>query len=280
MRHFLLPLLALALLPLPAGAAGIVISPVQLGLVGAPGTTVSGVINVSSPRPQENRIEVSFGDYAVDAAGKRDEVTNAQPGARSCRNWLDVEQNQFVSPERGTVPVVITAHIPANASGSYWAAVYFAVVPTPPSFDPSVKKPVIGLQMLPRIGVPVIVTVKGTEKFEIKVAKISAKRTDAGLDVSVVVRNTGNAAVMISGALALERGSSNVPEELASKDIDAVTSYPGSDRVIRTTLPPVAANDGSVDLHAYLRYGRAAGQSVEASSRLAAILEGDRRAAR
>src|SRR5262245_55595422 len=92
---------ALFLTPISARAVGMVISPVQLGLTGTPGSTGSGVINVSSSRPQENTIRVSFSDYVIDAEGKRTEVTSGTAHPRSCRAWLDVDQQQFVSPEQG-----------------------------------------------------------------------------------------------------------------------------------------------------------------------------------
>lgn len=267
-----------AVLALPAHAAGIVISPVQIGLVGAPGSTVSGIINVSSPRVEENRIRVTFGDYTIDAMGNREEVpAGTSGGERTCSHWLDVDQEQFVSPERGSVPVVVTAHIPQNASGSYWAAAYFEVVPKPPALNPErPDRPAVGVNLLPRIGVPVIVTVKGTERYSVKVSKISAKRIDRGLEATIVLRNDGNSAVLISGAVALERTGTSVPEELASKDVELVTSYPGADRVIKLTFPATAvAEPSDVNLNAYLRYGPGAEQTIEASSKLASILESE-----
>ena len=266
-------LLAIAALSTPAFAAGIVITPVQLGLAGAAGSTVSGVINVSTPRVQDNRIRVTFGDYVIDDQGARTEVAAA--GTRSCGKWLEVDQDQFMSPERGSVPIVITARIPRDAAGSYWAAAYFEVLPKPPSFDPAKRadRPALGMQAVPRIGVPVIVTVTGTEKYETKVQTISARRVDQGIEANVVVQNTGNAAVLLSGAIALERGSSDVSEEIASRDIESVTSYPGSNRILKVVFPAVEPTDG-LDVHAYLRYGPGPQQAVEGVARLSAALAG------
>ncbi len=268
---------AIALLPIATYGAGMVITPVQLGLVGAAGSTVRGVINVSSPRPQENRIRITFGDYLIDDRGHRTEVSPANAPARSCRAWLEVDQDQFVSPEQGKVPVVVSAHIPANASGSYWAEVYFQIVPAPPSFTPAGRAPLVGVQVLPRISIPVIVTVQGTEKYAMKIEKLDAAKTEDGIETSVIVQNTGNAAAMISGALAVERPSTtDASEELASKDIEPVTSYPGAKRVIKLNLPLKIVDAASADLHAYFRYGPGKDQAMEASSKLQALLESHR----
>src|SRR5260370_8753376 len=100
---------AICVVPGAALAIGMVISPVQLGLSGPPGSTVSGVINVSSSRPRENTIRVSFGDYVIDAEGKRTEVSSVNVPTRSCRAWLDLDQQPSVRPEQANAPVVISA---------------------------------------------------------------------------------------------------------------------------------------------------------------------------
>ncbi len=266
---------AICVFPVAALAIGMVISPVQLGLSGPPGSTVSGVINVSSSRPRENTIRVSFGDYVIDAEGKRTEVTSVNVPTRSCRAWLDVDQQQFVSPEQGKVPVVISARIPADASGSYWAEAYFESLPAPPSFTPGGRAPVVGLQIVPRIGIPIIVTAKGTEKYNVKIDGLGAARTADGVEASVQIENSGNAVVMISGAVALEKpaAGAEVPEELISKDIEPVTSYPGVKRNIKIALPLKPVDPASIDLHAYLRFGRSPDQALEASSKLRTLLE-------
>ncbi len=272
MKRFLLAFITI-LVPVVGYGAGMVISPVQLGLVGPPRSTVSGVINVSSPRPQENTVRVTFGDYTIDEEGKRTEVSAGDAGGRSCLTWLDVDQHQFVSPERGLVAVVISAKIPADASGSYWAEAYFQSVPPPPSFAPGGRAPSVGVRILPRIGIPIIVTAKGTETYGLKVNKLDAFRTSEGFQTSVLLENTGNAAVLVSGAVALERPSpSNVPEELASKDVELVTSYPGAKRLIKVLLPAQTV-DASTELHAYLQFGPGPERAVEAAAKMQALLD-------
>ena len=263
--------------PIAAHGVGMLITPVQLGLSGAPGTTASGVINVSSSRPQENTIRVSFSDYVIDAQGMRTQVISGKSPSRSCRGWLDVDQQQFVTPEQGKIPVVISVRIPPDASGSYWAEANFDSIPAPPSLVPGTgRAPAVGVTITPRIGVPIIVTVKGTEKYAVKIESLDAIRTDEGIEASVQIENTGNAVVMVTGAIALENPAADVPEELTSKDIEPVTSYPGVKRLIRLNLPATSVASESVDLHAYLRYGAGRDQALEASSKLETLLRGHR----
>jgi hypothetical protein len=270
----LLPILILAgFLASPAFAAGLLISPAQLGLYGAPGETVSGVINVSSPREQENRVRVSFGDFKIDSAGKRVEIGTGDPSIRSCRSWMEVDQDQFVSPERGRVAVVVTARVPKEAAGSYWTSAYFEVVPKAKAAPGEGNAPGVSIAIVPRIAIPVIVTVRGTEKYSLQVRSLRANATPAGFAAEVVVENTGNAAVMLSGAMTLERPSSgDVPEEIASTDVKSATSYPGGMTTIKADLAASGLEPSALELHAYLRYGSAATQVVEASSTLAKIL--------
>ncbi|HUJ12884.1 MAG TPA: hypothetical protein VL284_03755 [Thermoanaerobaculia bacterium] len=258
-------LLFVCFVPFSAYPVGMIISPVQLGLSGAPGSTASGVINVSSSQAQENTIRVSFADFIIDSAGRRTEVASSP---RSCKSWLDVDQRQFVSPEEGRVPVVITAHIPPDASGSYWAQAFFESVPAPPALGAGPRRaPAVGVTITPRIGIPIIVTVSGSEKYDLKISGIEGEQSPLGIDATIRVENRGNAVAMVSGAVAVEKPSANLPEELASKDIDPVTSYPGVTRTIKVHVPPVAiAHDAKV--HAYLRFGPRADQTMEASATL------------
>jgi len=259
-----------------AYAVGLAVTPIQLGLTGAPGATVTGVIRVSSSRAQENNIQVLFGDYTIDAQGKRKELTSGAGNGRSCRAWLDADQHQFVTPQQGSVPVVITATIPTDASGSYWAEAFFESMPAPVSFSPGVARaPVVGVSVIPRIGIPIIVTVKGTEHYAVKAGAIAATKTDAGIEATIQLENTGNAVVVVAGAVALETPAEGAPEELGSKDIDPVTSYPGASCIVKVTIP-IRTLDPATILHAYFRYGPGPEQRIETSSNLQALLSHER----
>jgi hypothetical protein len=85
----------------------------------------------------------------------------------------------------------------------------------------------------------------------------------------VLVENSGNAAVILNGAFALEKPSGRPGEtvEVASADVSPVTSLPGTKLRVRANVPWAGGLDG-LTLHAYLRYGPGAEETLTASATL------------
>jgi hypothetical protein len=267
MRGALLAAGVLCCIYAPASQArGVVATPVQLGLVGKPGTTVSGVIRVASPREEPNFIKASIVDFTKNEEGQ---TTTPPAGGepRSCRPWLEVDKTEFTTPERGRVELRVTAKIPAEATGSYWTLVQLEAVPSPKASDKG-----IAVAIVPSVAIPVIVTVLGTERRALALAgTLQASVSEGAVECSVLVENSGNAAVIVNGAFALEKPSGRPGEtvEIASADLSPVTSLPGTKLRVRTAVPWTGGLDG-LTAHAYLRYGPGAEETLTASL----VLEG------
>ncbi|HTS03521.1 MAG TPA: hypothetical protein VMN04_13435, partial [Thermoanaerobaculia bacterium] len=120
-------------------------------------------------------------------------------------------------------------------------------------------KPKLGMgmaiQMVPRVVVPIVVTVSGTERRLVKIGGVRATKSGDGVDAVCEIENTGNTAVLVSGAFTLERATGSGPaEEVAEAPVTAVTSLPGLKLRIRKSLAfpmPGAA----YTVRAILRYG-------------------------
>jgi len=234
------------------GARGLVVTPTQLGLVGKPGATVSGVIRVGAAREEKTAVKVTVTDFTKDEDGQLRE--NPPSGvARSCRNWLRVDQENFFAPGGGMAELRVTARIPADAQGSYWALVGLEVPPPP-------RKPgagTLGIAVVPRVAVGVFVTADGTVKRQVRVAAITAhKKADEPVEVVATIENAGNAAVLVSGSFTLERPGTKGADtvELASKDVGPVTSLPGNRLRLRAKLD-WTGSVADLQVHSYLRYG-------------------------
>jgi hypothetical protein len=242
----------------------VVATPVQLGLVGRPGATVSDVIRVASPREEPNFIQASLVDFTKDEEGRTEPPpTGGEP--RSCRPWLEVDKTDFATPERGRVELRVTARIPADATGSYWTLVQLEAVPPPRASDKG-----MAVAIVPSVAIPVIVTVLGTERRALALAgTVQASGSEGALACSVLVENRGNAAVILNGAFALERPSGRPGEavEVASADVSPVTSLPGTKLRVRANVPWAGGLD-ELTLHAYLRYGPGAEETLTASATL------------
>lgn len=246
-----------------AAARGIVVTPAQLGLAGAPGSTVSGIVKVSSSQIEEARVEAAIGDFTRDEDGKIHELRHDQ-ATRSCAGWLDLDKTEFTAPGGTSEEITVIAKIPKEASGSYWAILGLSV---PPSSRAG-KGP--GVQIVPRIAIPVVITVSGTDQ-RVVVARppFSISVAEGGLQCLLMVENTGNAAVLISGAFALEKttGKPAETEEVASVDVGPLTCLPGLKLRVKGKIPYVGPT-GALMAHAYLRYGPEVGEALEAEASL------------
>ncbi len=248
-RLLALPLLVVLTAASRADARGLVVSPTQLGLVGKPGSSVAGTIVVGSSRAESNQVRVTLLDFSRDEDGRVVErALGGEP--RSCRSWLEADRTEFTSPETGRVEMRITARIPANASGSYWALAALESLPPKPKLGMG-----MAIQMVPRVVVPIIVTVSGTERRLVKIGGVSATKVEGGVDTVCEIENTGNTAVLVSGAFTLERASGSGPaEEVAEAPVTAVTSLPGLKLRIKKTLAFPLPNS-AYTVRAILRYG-------------------------
>jgi hypothetical protein len=257
-----LRLAALLLCSVSAWGRGLLVTPVQVGLSGAAGSTVTDIVSVSSARPEETQIRTSIADFRRTLDGVV-EVVPPEQAKRSCRTWIEVDQREFVSPKSGVIPVVVTAHIPSGASGSYWALLQLDAVPPPQTFARQ-PTPHVGVQVIPRVASPVVVTVAGNGTTAIVSREIHGERGAEKIEAFEIIDNTGTNAVLVSGAFALERRTATGDtEELASVDVGPMTSLPGSPLRIRASIP-WTADVGNAEVHAYLRFGSGSGDVLEA----------------
>ncbi len=248
-------------------ARGVVASPVQLGLVGQPGATVSDVILVASPREESNSIRAGLADFVKDEDGR---ARAPVPGdnLRSCSAWLTIDKAEFTTPERGRVELRVTARIPPDATGTYWATVELQALPPAGGSQKG-----MAVAIVPSVAVPVIVSVAGTEQRAVTVAgPVEVSVLEGAVEASVLIENSGNAAVIINGAFSLEQksGDSGEAVEVASADVSPVTSLPGSRLRVRTKVPWSGSLDG-LSAHAYLRYGPGIAEGLTASASLAGL---------
>ena len=263
MRKTLMATMILAW-PALASARGVVVSPVQLGMAGAAGATVSDVLTVSPARDEQTRVRVRLADFTKDEDGK---VRELAPGAnpRSCKGWIEVDQAEFTTAGTGApIQVRVTARIPAGASGSYWAIVGLEVPPPPNAAGQGAA-----IAVVPRVAIPVIVTVTGTERRAVSIGDVRARRGSAQgpIECSAVVENSGNVAVLIRGAFSLERPGKDPADdlELASGEVGPLTSLPGTKMRVATHLTWAGPSAGLV-VQSYLRYGPEAEEAVQASA--------------
>ena len=262
MVRILFALLITALSASPSVARGLLVSPTQTGIVAAPGGIGTATIMVASSKAERNRIRATILDFMRNDVGQI--VAVAESHARSARPWLEVSSPEFDTPENGRVEILVTARVPSDARGSYWAMVALEALPT--ARDRNAGG--IAFQIVPRVIVPVIVTVAGTEQYDVAITALEAVHPAGQNAVKsmITVENRGNAAVMVTGAFTLERsGAADAPpEEVALDSIEPVTSLPGTTMRIEGNLPWNGSTRG-LQAHAYVRYGPRPEDAAEAA---------------
>ena len=244
-----------------AGARGLLVSPSQIGLIGRPGEVVSETIYVSSSREEQNFVQVAVTDFTRDENGQVREIAAAE-AARSCRAWIEVDRNNFTSPEQGRVQLSIRARIPEQAVGSYWALVTLKSVPPPRQRDGAGH----GFRIVPRVAIPVIITVVGGERREIKIADLKiVSATDRAIEVEAVLENRGNVAVLFSGAFTLNTTEADGRViELAEAPVETVMSLPGTRSLVRRRIEWNGRSTG-LRVESIFRFGPGAGEVAEAA---------------
>ncbi|HEY3052020.1 MAG TPA: hypothetical protein VGK04_01380 [Thermoanaerobaculia bacterium] len=255
--------IALLLIAAPGFGRGLVVSPTQLGLVGKGGTIAMGVLTVASSRAEDNDVRVAIRDFTRGEDGRLKIAEADSPShPRSCKEWLTVDRSSFVSPSSGRVELPVRARIPDLASGSYWAAILVASAAPPRSSEQG-----YGLQIVPQIAIPIIVTVSGTEHRDVRLISVRALRNaDGAITAEALVENRGNAAVILNGAMSIDERN----EELVSSDIPTTVSLPDSRSRIVTKLNYADSIDGK-SVHAILRYGPKASDVLDGSGRIETV---------
>lgn len=227
------------------------------------GQTVSGTLLVSSSKEEQNHIVVTLSDFTRNEEGRVVELTDPKANPRSCRSWIDVDRLDFVSPEKGYVELTVSAHVPDGASGSYWALALLAS--EPPARDSRMSATTF--QLVPRVAIPIVVTVEGTAKPSLGILKTTAVKEEKGIAVESIIENRGNVAVLISAAFALERAAAGTTdaEEVSSATVGPLTSLPGT-RLRAKTVLPYQGSLGAVTAHTYVRYGPHPEDTTEATA--------------
>lgn len=245
---------------LPLYGSGMLVSPTQLGLTGKPGSVVTGLIRVSSSRTEKNQIRANIRDFMRD----EDNILRVVPAAhpRSARDWLEIDQSSFDTSATGFTEVHVTARIPKEAKGSYWAVAEFSAAPARRTAANGVA-----IYVVPMVDIPVIVTVQGTEDYKLTIGQFTAvqRAGEEFVECMTIVENSGNSAVLLSGAFTLERSVGGATEEVAVYNISALTSLPGARLNVRGRIPWKGPTSG-LQAHSYLRYGARPEDAAEAAA--------------
>lgn len=221
MQVLLLLLLTVASI---AQAADIGISPTRVELVGQPGETVIATVTVLTSASSEQQIASELSDWAMDLAGN---LAFFAPGTlpHSASSWLELVDSNFSLAPGGVRELRLAVTIPKNAEGTFHSMVFFTVVPPPTEAQG------VGVITTTRVGLAVYVTVAGTEQHGAELIDVY-QADDRSL--VVVLANTGNTVMRLSGAIELRDESGQVAYRIEVPDVPVLRD---SERELTLALP-------------------------------------------
>jgi hypothetical protein len=152
------------------------VTPTQLILIGSS----KGTFTVRNPSKSAIPLTATIGNYIIKPNG-RVVVDPKLPPKRSAKRWLTISPKRFTVKANGTFELKVRSHPGRKAGpGDHHALVLFTT-------KPSAKGKVL---VRTRIGVGVLVRVKGKLKRRLAIASLSATRSKHTL--RLVIANRGN----------------------------------------------------------------------------------------
>ena len=227
---YMLTLMGLLVFPASAQAqkAIIAISPVEVFMQGAPGSTVNKEVLVYNRGDGAFLFECEFEDYWFEGSKRKTAPLGTfkqkQIGALS-----QCSPNRVLIPAQRVQKVQVLTAIPKDAVGDQFAVFYAKMMPPQSMKDPN--KANVG--MMGRIGGRVVVTPSGTQQIAVAIKDAVIKRQKNYQVFSAQLENLGNVHLMGEGSLVLE-GAGNT---FASKaKIVLEFTFPGMTQEIKSTI--------------------------------------------
>jgi hypothetical protein len=190
-----------------------------------PGKTNYGEIMVENPAAQDMAMRVYLEDwYYQPAADGSKAFVPANSTPHSCAGWLTFSPAEFTLPPFGRQAVNYAIKLPPDASGSYYAALFFESAAGNMAAGQEGMAAAININI--RIGVLFYVEAEGTIKRTGILENLALKQDKAagGLSIQMDFRNTGNVDITAGGSFHIIDRQGLV---LARNEFDNVYTFPG-----------------------------------------------------
>jgi hypothetical protein len=232
------------LLPVAGEGPGLVIQPSLIEVTRRPGERFERAVTLVNRGDEPLTVTARVADWTMSPEG---EVRFLEPGGepRSCARWIEVEPASLVVRPGQPAEVKVTVRFPADASGTRWAAVFFALPDTAATVEG--RRPAA----VARVGLTVYATAEGTQREDLRLLETSASADASGALLRAAFGDRGNTAVRFRLTWQIKSADGKF---LRVYDVPSVVALPGSRRLvterIEEELPP-----GSYVVTAMARWG-------------------------
>ncbi len=154
--------------------------------------------------------------------------SGGNPAARSCSDWMLLEDSSFVIPAGGIKDLRFRAAVPENAEGGYYSSIVYSYhagqMQGPDDMTFNIRM---------HIEMPVNIQISGTVKNDISVKDLSISYNDnKTVEITSTVVNTGNSFTDVKASYLILSPDRSVARAFSSGNIKM---YPGDERQIPYT---------------------------------------------
>ncbi|MCB1195802.1 hypothetical protein KDK77_06425, partial [bacterium] len=141
------------------------------------GNTHSGVFKIQNNYPMSIKVKITWKDFTIDPLAP---------------DWLEITAEPVEIPSNVTVAVPYTITLPENASGGYFARIYFA----------QLADETVGNTFVVRYNIPIYVSIPDTQKYGFTMNSIEWENTRE-FRCSYIVENKSNVHCRVAGNITL-----------------------------------------------------------------------------
>lgn len=176
-----------------------------------PGQQIYGDIIIENPNPQERPMRLYLEDWQYLASGDgAKEFMPVSTLANSCASWIIFSPAEFTIPAFGRQRVSYTIKAPQDASGGYYAALFFESLMG--KIGMSEKETGAGLDLTVRIASLFYVEAAGAIKRTAEIDNLTLKKdAPGGLSIQLDFNNTGNTDITCGGTFHLMDKNGMIP---------------------------------------------------------------------
>ncbi|RJP56859.1 MAG: hypothetical protein C4541_11275 [Candidatus Auribacter fodinae] len=168
----------LCLLAAQAVQANIGVLPSRIEGKIPPTKSYENVFTITNKAPVESKVKIMWRDRSINPVSS---------------DWFSLAQEEVTLPAGGSVEVGYKINVPEGSSGEYNAWVIFTGEPI---------GNIMGANLSIRISIPVYISVRGTEKFDFDLKRITISNKE-NTEFKTLLHNTGNVHMRPTGTITI-----------------------------------------------------------------------------
>ena len=203
------------------------ISPPSARLAIPPGDTESGTITVMNQSDSPIDMRAYIEDWVYKPDGSKEFLS---PGTTplSCAKWINIYPQKFHLEANSRLGVQYTISVPENATGGYYAVIFFQSIATDAEGEGNVM-----VQFAGRIGTIIYQETAGKTEKTGSIVTFECGRPDQNkpLEIKLALKNEGNTHIIAHGVLNVIDKDGNI---FGRKDIGPINTFPGDTMEYKT----------------------------------------------